>query len=141
MGAGDLGPVFGERPIGQHIVAEVAISAPRLGCFSRSAWAVTPRFLIGSGSAIISDRRVTGTTVVEAASLATINWFDRALARAGGALQVVHGKTAGNIVEITAPAIEMGKITQGQTDEPLNYSLPLSFVPVTGRDELIISAR
>lgn len=102
---------------------------------------VTPRFLIGSESVIISDRRTTGTAVVEATSLATINWFQRALDRTRGALNVVHGTTAGNIVQIAGPAIEIGKISQGQTDGILNYSIPLSFCPVTGRDEITITVK
>lgn len=99
---------------------------------------VTPRFLIGSESVIISDRKTTGQAVVEATSLGTIDWFARALARTRGALALAHGKTAGNIVEINGPALEIGKVSQGQTDNILNYSLPLSFCPVTGRDELTI---
>ena len=102
---------------------------------------VTPRFLIGSESVIISDRKVTGSAVVEATSLATMDWFARSLARTRGALSLVHGKTAGNIVELAAPAIEVGKITQGQTDNILNYTLPLTFCPVTGRDEFSIIVR
>lgn len=102
---------------------------------------VTPRFLIGSEAVIISDRRVTGTTVVEATTLATMNWFQRATDRTRGALAVVHGTAAGNIVEIAGPALEVGKPSQGQTDGILNYSLPLSFVPVTGRDELTITVK
>lgn len=102
---------------------------------------VTPRFLIGSESVIISDRRTTGTAVVEATTLAEIDWFDRALDRTRGALSLIHGTAAGNIVEINAPAIEIGKISQGQTDSILNYSLPLSLCPVAGRDELEIVVR
>lgn len=102
---------------------------------------VTPRFLIGEESVIISDRKTTGSAVVVATSLATINWFQRALDRTRGALSIVHGKTAGNIVEITAPAVEIGKVTQGQKDGILNYSLPLSFCPVNGMDELLIVVR
>lgn len=102
---------------------------------------VTPRFLIGSESVIISDRRTTGQAVVEATSLATINWFQRAQARTRGELFLGHGTAPGNIIEITGPALEIGKITQGQTDGILNYSLPLSFCPVAGRDELVIIAR
>lgn len=99
---------------------------------------VTPRFLIGSESVIISDRKVTGQAVVEATSLATIDWFALARARTRGALALAHGTAAGNIVEVNGPALEIGKITQGQTDGILNYTLPLSFCPVTGRDELSI---
>ncbi len=99
---------------------------------------VVPRFLIGSESVSISDRKTVGQAVVEATSLATIDWFARALARTKGALALAHGKVAGNIVEINGPALEIGKITQGQTNNILNYTLPLSFVPVTARDELTI---
>lgn len=99
---------------------------------------VTPRFLIGAESVIISDRKTTGQAVVEATTLGTIDWFARAFDRTRGALALVHGKTAGNIVEINGPALEIGKITQGQTDGILNYTLPLSFCPVNGRDELTI---
>lgn len=99
---------------------------------------VTPRFLIGSELVIISDRKVTGQAVVEATSLAAIDWFARALARTKGAMALAHGKVAGNIVEINGPALEIGKISQGQTDGILNYTLPLSFCPVSGRDELTI---
>ena len=102
---------------------------------------VTPRFLIGSESVIISDRRSTGQAVVEATTLATMNWFERAEDRTRGALSLIHGTDAGNIVEIDAPAVEVGKISQGQTDGILNYSMPLSLCPVTGRDELTITVR
>ncbi|MCX2697072.1 phage tail tube protein [Ochrobactrum chromiisoli] len=97
---------------------------------------LTPRFLIGDERILISDRSSTGTTVVEGRALSEVDWFDRALKRTRGELTLTHGKTAGNIVEITAPAVEVGKPTQGQTDGIINYSLPLSFCPVTGMDEL-----
>lgn len=102
---------------------------------------VTPRFLIGEEAVIISDRKTTGQAVVVAKSLATINWFQRALDRTRGTLAFEHGKTAGNIVEITGPALEIGKPTQGQSNGILNYSLPLSFCPVNGLDELLIVVR
>lgn len=102
---------------------------------------VTPRFLIGDEKVIISDRRTTGTAVVEARAIAEIDWFGRALARTRGALALTHGTVAGNIVSVTGPALEIGRPTQGQTDNIVNYTLPLSFCPVTGRDELSISVR
>jgi len=97
---------------------------------------LTPRFLIGDEKILISNRSSTGTAVVEARSLAEVDWFDRALKRTRGALTLTHGKTAGNIVELTAPAVEVGKPSQGQTDGIVNYSLPLSLCTVDGLDEL-----
>mgnify|MGYP001333962616 CR=1 FL=1 len=102
---------------------------------------LTPRFLIGDERVLVSDRKSTGTIVVEARSLAEINWFQRAQARTRGALSLIHGTADGNIVEITAPAVEIGVPSQGQTDGLINYSLPLSLCPVSGRDELKIKVR
>jgi hypothetical protein len=97
---------------------------------------VVPRFLIGDEAILITDRNVTGTAVVEARALATIDWFGKAKARTRGALAFAHGTVAGNIVNINGPAVEIGQPTQGQTDGIINYSLPLSFVPSAGNDEL-----
>ncbi|ORE85740.1 phage tail tube protein [Aurantimonas sp. 22II-16-19i] len=102
---------------------------------------VEARFLIGAESMEITDRRATGTAVVEAKSLATKDWFAIAKARTRGALSVVHGTAAGNIVEFTAPQVEIGRPTQGQTQGILNYSLPLMLCHDTGDDELSIIVR
>lgn len=102
---------------------------------------VTPRFLIGDEGMEITGRKSSGTAVVEARLMAEIDWFARARARTRGALSLVHGTQAGNIVEITAPAVEIGKPALGQTDGIANYSLPLVPCPTTGLDELMITVR
>lgn len=102
---------------------------------------LTPRFLIGDERMMISDRKSTGTAVVEARSLAEVNWFAKARSRARDTMSIVHGTASGNIVEVTGAAVEIGKPTQGETDGIVNYSLPLSFCPVNGRDELTITIR
>ena len=102
---------------------------------------LTPRMLIGDERILISDRKTTGSAVVAARSIATINWFQRALASTRGALSLVHGTAAGNIVEIAAPAVQVGKPTQGQTDNIANYTLPLAFCPLNGRDEITVTVR
>lgn len=99
---------------------------------------VTPRHLIGDERIMISDRKATGRAVVEATTLAQVDWFDRALKATRGALSLVHGKTPGNIVQVDCPAVQIGKPTQGQTDGLVNYTLPLSLCPVAGMDELTI---
>jgi len=102
---------------------------------------VEPRFLIGYEAIEITDRSATGTAVIEARPLATVNWFDKALQRTRGALQLVHGISAGNIVQIDAPAVEIGKVTQGSTQGVINYSLPLAFCPNVGNDEITITVK
>ncbi len=102
---------------------------------------VTPRFLIGDENMIITDRRATGTAVVEARPIAEVDWFAKARLRTRAAMSIIHGTTAGNIVEVTAPAVEIGKPTIGESNNIATYSLPLSLCPVTGRDEMAIVVR
>lgn len=102
---------------------------------------VEARFLIGADSMEITDRRSTGTAVVEAKSLATKDWFAIAKARSRGALSAIHGTMAGNIVEFDAGQVELGRPTQGQTQGILNYSLPLMLCHGSGDDELSVIVR
>jgi len=102
---------------------------------------LTPRFLIGDELIKITDRSTTGTTVVEARHLAEIDWFAKARSRERGALSFTHGTVAGNIFEVSGSAVEIGKPTQGETDGIVNYSLPLSFCPIAGMDEMKFTVR
>lgn len=99
---------------------------------------VEPRLIIGHEAVEIVDRKSSGSVTVEAALLATKDWFGIAKARTRGALAFAHGKTAGNIVELSAPKVEIGRPTQGATQEIANYTLPLILVPNAGNDELSI---
>lgn len=103
--------------------------------------AVEPRHLIGAESVEITDRQMTGETVVEAQLLAGVNWFSIAQARTRAALALVHGTTAGNIVTVDAPKVEIGRPAQGQSQMITNYTLPLLFCPDEGNDELVITAK
>jgi len=102
---------------------------------------LTPRFLIGEETVRITDRKSTGTAVVDAKSVATVDWFGIARARSRGALSIQHGTAAGNIMEISAPAVEIGAPSQGQENNIVNYSLPLGLCPANGRDDLTITVR
>lgn len=99
---------------------------------------IQPRMLIGSESVVITDRRSTGTLVIEADTVAGIDWVSRARASTRGALAVTHGTVAGNILAIAAPAVEIGRPTFGTSNGIRNVSLPLEFCAsgATGNDEL-----
>jgi hypothetical protein len=103
---------------------------------------VEPRLLINEESIKITDREATGTAVVQAATLATKNWFAIAQAHTLGALAVVHGTAAGNIVAIDADYAQIGRPTQGQSQGIANYSLPLMLTPSSaGNDEMILTVK
>lgn len=102
---------------------------------------VEPRLLINEESILITDRRSTGSAVMDAALLATKNWREIALGHTTGAAALVHGTTAGNIVEIDAPAAQIGRYSEGVSQGILNNTLPLMLKPVAGNDELTITVR
>lgn len=103
--------------------------------------AVASRVLINDESIEVTDRKITGTAVIEAPLLATKNFFAIAKASTKGALAVQHGITAGNIVELAAAGVQVGKPTLGQTNNIRNMSLPLYVIPDAGDDELSIIVR
>jgi hypothetical protein len=102
---------------------------------------VETRFLIGEESVQIVDRKAVGSAVLEAVSLATKDWYSIAKARTRGALTVVHGIAAGNIVQIDAPTLEIGRPTYGQTQQILNNTLPLMLCPNAGDDEFMLTVK
>lgn len=102
---------------------------------------VEARMLIGAESVEIVDRRASGSAVIEAALLATKNWDAIAKAHTTGALAIAHGTVAGNIVELAAPAVQIGRYTEGQTQGIMNNTLPLMLKPNVANDELTITIK
>ena len=103
---------------------------------------VQPRFLIGEESIQIVNRSAKGSVTVEAVPVATKNWVQTKKDHTLGALQVVHGVTAGNIVELGAPAVQIDDVTVGQTQNIINNTLALILQPTAaGNDELKLTFR
>lgn len=102
---------------------------------------VEPRMLIGEESVIIGDRRASGSAVVEAKLLAAKNWDALARSHTRGAMAITHGTVAGNIIEISAPSVQIGRWSEGQTQGIVNNTLPMMICPETGNDELVITVK
>jgi hypothetical protein len=102
---------------------------------------VSPSLLINDESIDITDRKMTGQVVVRAAPLATVDWFALALAATDDAMAIVHGVTAGNIVELNAPVVQIGRATYSQTNGNMNFTVPLMIKPDAGNDEFEIVVR
>ncbi len=104
--------------------------------------AIEPRLLINQESIRQTARQMTGNAVVEAASLAEKNWIQIARSHTLGTLSVQHGSVAGNIVQIAAPAVQVGRPSHGVSQKIRNYSVPLMFKPTTaGNDEVVLTFR
>lgn len=103
---------------------------------------VTYRPMINEEAVRITDRDSTGTIVIDTVPLGTFDPY--ALNDAGtlGPLSIVHGTAAGRIVEITAPAVQLGPPAEYQNDEGVTqWQIPLFLQPDEGDDEMRIVVR
>lgn len=102
---------------------------------------VEGRFLVGSESIVIVDRKPAGTASIEALPIGTVNWFAKAQPpKATGALALVHGVGAGKICQIDAPRVEIGRPSQTQVQGILHDQLPLKPRPTdAGNDEIVFT--
>jgi hypothetical protein len=102
---------------------------------------VVPRNLIGADSIILTDRAATGSTVIEAPAIGTKNWFSSVESDSTvttGAVSLVHGTTAGNIVTIGGPAVQLTSLNPSESEGLTAYTFATSWVPSSGNDEIEI---
>lgn len=102
---------------------------------------VEPRLLINHESIQITDRRATGSAVMEATLLATKNWQAIALGHTDGALALVHGTAAGNLVEVDSAAVQIGRYSESTSQGILHNTLPMMLKADAGDDDLIITVK
>lgn len=94
----------------------------------------------GTGEVLITDRKPSGSIVFEATTVAAKAWVEAARTTASGALQVVHGITAGYICQIDAPHVTLGAPTYSDSDGISMLNIPLTFTPGSaGNDELVFT--
>lgn len=105
---------------------------------------VVHRDLVGVEEVAILSRSVTGRISFEAPALSDFNWFTTAKANTLAAFQLVHGTTAGNVVQLDGPKVQVVNPTYGEQDSKAMINADLVFVPdnATGNDnELQITVK
>jgi hypothetical protein len=117
------------------------IASPSSGITVNIANEVVHRNLIGHESVVITDRKPAGNLVIEATTVAQKDWWTVARNATLGALQVVHGTEAGNIVELASPRVQITAPQYQDMDGIAMLAANLTFVPDTGNDELVITLR
>ena len=102
---------------------------------------VVPRNVINNEEVMITDRNPVGSVTFEATTAK--NWFASGVESHAGittlALNIVHGTTSGNIVKISAPAVQITDISETESDGLFVYTCSLAFTPVSGNDEFTIT--
>ena len=103
---------------------------------------VTYRNIVNSELVMITDRQSMGNVSMEAGLMATKNWFSIAEAATLGALSMVHGTVAGNIVEVTSSNVQIVTPKYSSEDGIMMIDADLRLVPSsTGNDEITLIIR
>lgn len=102
---------------------------------------ITHRMLVGFEGVSLTDRQPTGKVVMEAELVAVRDWWTTARNATSGALSIQHGNTAGNIVVLDAPAVQLSKPSYSSADKIRMLNLDLVLNPSAGNDELRITVR
>lgn len=89
----------------------------------------------------IVDRKPAGKIVFEATTVATKDWWTTVKNVTTGALQVVHGLTAGNIIQLDAPKVQIFNPSYSNFQGVAMFNGDLVFAPNAGNDELVITAK
>ena len=105
---------------------------------------VKARNVINQNEVIVTDRKPTGSTSVQAPDVTTKDFFEEVESHNGitlQALQLIHGTTAGNIIQIDAPKVQLTTISEQDGDGELHYNIGLSLVPNAGDDEFVLTIK
>lgn len=89
----------------------------------------------------LSDREVKGSMVIETPVVGSggLDVFARALDRATGALLFEQGVTSGNIINISGPALEVGKVSYDGEKKKSRINMPYTLLPTSaGNDDVKI---
>lgn len=97
------------------------------------------RTLIGAEDVLLTDRQASGQVVFEAPTIAAKDFFSLALGATLGALDITHGTTAGNKVQITSSRVDVSNPTYQDENGIQMLQVPITLVPSTaGNDEFSI---
>ncbi len=100
---------------------------------------VVYRNLIGEESVQIVDRKPAGRLTIEDVSVATKDFFGIARAGTKGAIQLIHGTTAGYKVQLDAPSVQLLKPTVDEQEGIEMLGMDLLLLPSAGNDEMTIT--
>lgn len=103
--------------------------------------AISYRNLVNLEAVNLLDRKPTGSLEMTAELMAVQNWFNRARDGTMGAMQLVHGTTAGNIIEINAPRVQVTEPQYSDYEGLAMLQTGLVLQPNTGNDDIEIIVR
>lgn len=104
--------------------------------------ALVYRDLIGAKGPHSPDRKPTGSLTMELPTVAAANFGEIARLGTEGALQVIHGVTPGNIIQVDMPKTQLtSSPTINNDNEIAMLGVQFSINPNAGNDEIVVVAR
>jgi hypothetical protein len=100
------------------------------------------RNVIGGENVLLTNRGPSGQFLIEAPAIGTKDFFSAVESHDGittGAFQIVHGTTAGNIITIDAPAVQLTSISEQNSDDIEMYQMDAQFLNASGDDDFVIT--
>tara|TARA_R100001443_G_scaffold18250_2_gene29116 strand:+ start:878 stop:2038 length:1161 start_codon:yes stop_codon:yes gene_type:complete len=98
---------------------------------------VTARELVGTDkSVILTNRAPSGEAVIETPTIAAKNFFSQATSDTLGLVSLQHGVTAGNIVSILCPTVDITNPSYSESDGISMLNIGFTPVPSAGNDEI-----
>lgn len=103
---------------------------------------VTYRSLVGgTQEVVLTDRRPAGDINFEATTVAVKDWWTPARDGTLGTFWVTHGTVAGNIVQMSAPQIQIAKPSYEDKDGVAMLKAQLFAVPLSQNDEFFFAVK
>jgi hypothetical protein len=124
----------GALTIGGYAAKCSAFSMDMANEISHAIW-------MNNESLSITDRKPKGSITVEAVNVGTHDYFSDVHNSSQVALVIEHGKTAGNIVRIEAPKMQLVDVQETDFSGSLALQFNVTFSPNTGNDEVVITVK
>ena len=102
---------------------------------------VVHRDRVNSESVLISGRESKGSVKIEAPAIGTKNFFTTAKSATLDTLQLIHGLTAGNIIQIDAPKVQLTEPGYSEEDDITMLEMGLILTRDTGDDDFKITTK
>ncbi len=102
---------------------------------------ISYRNLVNSEAVQLVDRKPGGSIEMEATLMATKNWFTTVRDGVTGVMQLIHGTTAGNIIEINTPVAQLTEPQYSDFEGVAMLQTGLVLKPNAGNDEVEIVVR
>lgn len=104
---------------------------------------VVYRQLVGAEAVLITDRKPVGKVSIEATTVTAKDWWTQAKNATTGVFAVKHGQTAGNIIGVTAPKVQLMNPAYSDSDGVAMMDFDMAFIPngAAGNDEIRICCK